>query len=251
MKIFSGQVINPVPPPPQGASWRARLLHAQQAAEAGYLPALEDIGRPLVIFLGGFLDASTLRLYNTVLEYKNGPWYADGSTTPPPAFFSERPFPWDENAMRAMGEAQDIYYRAHDTRAHIQLLMALYHAAGQRIALVGHSWGAASAYKAAAKSDAPVDLLITLDPVSVFPLGERQRPVNVRRWVNVYLDFKRADLRDSSNLTAWIGRPWGASAKADVSYDFMTDWPGTTPPGHAWCYEMFNFYARRELERLS
>ena len=153
--------------------------------------------------------------------------------------------------MRGLGEDQDIYYRAHDTRAHIQMLMALYHAAGQRVALVGHSWGGASAYKAALKSAAPVDLLVTLDPVSVFPLGERRKPANVRRWVNVRLDFKRADMRDSSNLTAWIGRPWGLSAKADVSYDFIDTWPGNSLPGHAWCYEMFNFYVRRELERIS
>ena len=245
MRIFSGQVINPVPAPPKGASVRARLLHAQQAGDAGYLPAPEDINRPLVIFLGGFLDATTLRFYNTALEYKNGV-----SLAAPPAFSPERPFPWGEGEMRGMGENQDIYYRAHDSRAHIQMLMALYYAAGQRIALVGHSWGGASAYKAALKSAAPVDLLATLDPVSVFPLGERQRPANVRRWVNVCLDFKRADMRDSSNLTAWIGRPWGSSVEADVNYDFIDTWPEKTLPGHAWCYEMFNFYVRRELERI-
>ena len=87
-------------------------------------------------------------------------------------------------------EEQDIYYRAHDSRAHILLLMSLYHAAGQPIALIGHSWGGASAYKLAQKSLAPVDFLATLDPVSVFPLGARLKPGNVRRWINVSLDFK-------------------------------------------------------------
>ena len=246
MRIFSGPVINPIPAPPKDALLRARLLHAQQAADAGYLPVPEDINRPLVIFLGGFLDATTLRFHNTALEYKDGARLA----APPPAFSPERPFPWAESEMRGMGEAQDIYYRSHDARVHIQMLMALYHAAGQRIALVGHSWGGASVYKAALKSAAPVDLLITLDPVSRFPLGERRKPANVRRWVNVWLDFKRADMRDSSNLTAWIGRPWGLNVRADVSYDFIDTWPGESLPGHAWCYEMFNFYARRELERI-
>lgn len=246
MKIFSGPVLNPIAAPPKGASLRARLLQAQQLADAAYLPKLEDISRPLVIFLGGFCDASTLRFYNTALEYRDGP----SLDMPSPAFSPERPFPWGEAARRGMGEDQDIYYRSHDTRAHILLLMSLYHTAGRPIALVGHSWGGASVYKLALKSPAPVDFMATLDPVSVFPLGARGKPGKVRRWINVSLDFKRADMRDSSNLTAWVGRPWGANVEADLSYDFIDTWPGESLPGHAWCYEMFNFYVRPELERL-
>lgn len=239
--MFAGKVLNPVSVPPAGASKRARRSHAQRLVAADYLPELEEINKPLVIFLGGFCDGSTLRFYNTALEYRDGPHVE---------LSPERPFPWPEAAAHGAGWFQDIYYRAHDTRAHILLLMSLYHAAGQPIALVGHSWGGASAYKAALKSQTPVDLLATLDPVSVFPLGVRRKPANVRRWVNVYVDFKRADLRDSSNRTACVGRPWALSAMADVSYDFIDTWPGGSLPGHAWCYEMFNFYVRPELERV-
>ena len=244
--MFTGKILNPIAAPPEKASLRARLLHAQQLAAAGYLPEPEKINRPLVIFMGGFRDGATLRFYNTALEYAQGPQPSE----PPPAFCPERPFPWPPADLAGMGGVQDIYYRSHDTRAHILLLMTLYHAAGQRIALVGHSWGGASVYKAALKSPVPVDLLATLDPVSVFPLGVRDRPGQVRRWINVYLDFTRADMSDSSNRIAWIGRPWGTKARADISHDFIAAWPGVSLPGHAWCYEMFNLYVRPELERM-
>lgn len=245
MKIFTGEFVNPAPVPATGLPESERLAREQRQNAADYLPAPEDIDKPLVIFLGGFLDASTLRFYNTALEYRDGPRF----DAPPPAFSPERPFPWPEQ-RRGAAKDQDVYYRNHDTREYILRLMERYHQAGRLIALIGHSWGGASVYKLALKSGLPVDLLVTLDPVSIFPLGERRKPRNVRRWVNVYLDFKRADMADSSNLTAWIGRPWGAGVKADVNHDFITTWPGGTLPGHAWCYEMFNFYARSELERI-
>ena len=247
MKIFTGPVINPRSAPAGDLPEGEKLLQAKRLAAADYLPTPEEIDRPLVVFMGGFYDASTLRFYNTALEYRDGP----SLDSPPPAFSPERPFPWPEPAQHGMAQAHDIYYRCHDTRGHILRLMERYHLAGQSIALVGHSWGGASAYKLAQKSGFKVELLVTLDPVSVFPLGIRRKPHNVRRWVNVYLDYKLADLRDSSNLTALIGRPWGESAKADVSYDFIATWPGETLPGHAWCYEMFNFYAREKLEHIS
>ena len=245
MRICTGGIINPPPIPAVGLPETERLAREQRQSTADYLPAPEDIGKPLAVFLGGFLDASTLQFYNTALEYRDGPRF----DAPPPAFSPERPFPWPEQ-RRGMAGDQDIYYRSHDTRGYISRLMDVYHRAGRPIALIGHSWGGASAYKLALKSGLPVDLLVTLDPVSVFPLGERRKPRNVRHWVNVYLDFKRADMTDSSNLTAWVGRPWGAGVKADVNHDFTAAWPGGTLPGHAWCYEMFNFYARSELERV-
>ncbi len=246
MEIFAGRVINPKSAPAAGLSGGGELLPAGSLAAVDYLPALKEIDKPLVVFLGGFCDASTLRFYDTALEYRDG----TVPDTPPPAFSPERPFPWPEPARSGMSQDHDVYYRCHDTRTHILRLMERYHLAGRSIALVGHSWGGASAYKLAQKSGLPVKLLATLDPVSIFPLGLRGKPRNVRHWVNVYLDYNLADLRDSSNLTALIGRPWGKSVRADASYDFIATWPGTALPGHAWCYEMFNFYVRPELERV-
>ena len=243
MEIFAGRIINPRSAPAVDLSGDGEFLPAGSLDAADYLPALEEIDKPLVVFLGGFCDASTLRFYDTALEYRDG-----ASLAEPPAFSPERPFPWPEPARHGAAKDHDVYYRCHDTRAHILRLMERYHLAGRAIALVGHSWGGASVYKLAQKSGLPVKLLATLDPVSIFPLGLRNKPRNVRRWVNVSLDYNLADLRDSSNLTALIGRPWGKSARADSSYDFIATWPGAALPGHAWCYEMFNFYVRPELE---
>jgi len=54
------------------------------------------------------------------------------------------------------------------------------------IRLTGHSWGGDAAMNLVQdlyKSRIPVDELITLDPVSMFPFAE----VNAKKWVNVYL----------------------------------------------------------------
>ena len=239
------KIINPIPPPAADASARTRIVQAGLASDVNYLPEESKINKPLIIFIGGYGDAATKRFYNTALQYREG--VADD-----PDFQTAKARLTEAGlaAGQGAGAYQDIYYRPHDTRTNILLLMALYRAAGQKIALIGHSWGGATAYKLVKRFAAPVELLVTLDPVSVFPLGERPKPGNVSRWVNAYLDYKRADMSNSSNRTAWIGRHWGPRVKADVNYDFMSLWPGEGLPGHAWCYEMFNLFARREVELI-
>ncbi len=239
------KIINPILPPAADAGARARIAYAGLASDVNYLPEEAKINKPLIIFIGGYCDAATRRFYNTALEYREGV-----VTDPDFQAAKVRLAEAGIAAGQGAGKYQDIYYRPHDTRSNILLLMALYRAAGQKTALIGHSWGGATAYKLAKRCAAPIDLLVTLDPVSVFPLGERPKPGNVSRWINAYLDFKRADMSNSSNRVAWIGRPWGLEVKADMNYDFISSWPGEGLPGHAWCYEMFNLFARREVELI-
>ena len=237
------KIINPIPPLAADAGARAKIVYAHQASAVDYLPREDSISKPLIVFIGGYCDGATRRFYNTALKYRDG-------------FASDPDFRVSQDRLAkagvpsgsGVGAYQDVYYRPHTSRSDLLLLMAIYHAAGQKIALVGHSWGAATAYKLALRSPAPVEFLATLDPVSIFPLGKKFKPAKVLRWVNVRVDFKRVDMRNSSNLTAWIGRPWGFNNEADLSHDFVGIWPGEDLPGHAWCCEMFNLCVRSELE---
>lgn len=241
------KVLNPLYSGKVKPGLRRELLAAEQAGRAGYLPRPQDICRPLVIFLGGFRDSATGRFYNTARAYRDEAW--PGAPYPPPP---DPLWPGEGGAPNGAGAGvyQDIYYRTHDTRNQVRLLMALYQAAGQPVVLVGHSWGGASAYKAALRSAAPVALLVTLDPVSVFPLGERRKPASVARWINVWLDFGLCDRKDPSNRTARLGRPWGGRVPADEGHDFIATWPEPGLPGHAWCAEMFNYYARAAVAAI-
>ncbi len=250
------KVINPAYAGPVKPGLRRRLLAAEQAGNFHYLPKLEDICRPLVLFLGGFRDSASGLFYETALAYGSRAW--PGAPYPPPndplwpgLGCAEADCPGQDGESRGADVYQDIYYRPHDTRNHVRLLMALYHAAGQPVALIGHSWGGASVYKAAVQSGVPVALLATLDPVSVFPLGKRGKPANVSRWINVWLDYRRCDLSVSSNRTALIGQPWGGGVAADENHDFIATWPGGELPAHAWCFEMFNYYVRPAVAGLT
>lgn len=239
------KIINPLPPLAPDANLRAKVVHTHKVSAVDYLPQEGSIAKPLVVFIGGYCDASTRRFYNTALKYRDG-----SASDPDFSVAQDRLAEAGISSGSGASAYQDVYYRSHTSRSDILLLMTLYHAAGQKIALVGHSWGGATAYKLARRSPVTVDLLATLDPVSLFPLGKKHKPAKVLRWVNVRVDFKRVDMSNSSNLTAWIGRPWGSNNEADVSHDFMSLWPGEGPPGHAWCYEMFNLCVRTELEGI-
>ena len=156
--------------------------------------------KSLVIFIGGAMDDIYRPLYNGVfvpyrLRYVN---------------------------------YQDIAYATH---ASVDLAIAAikyWHGAGQKIALVGHSWGGKSALKIARrleqKTPIKIDLLITLDPVSRRILGssEQTKPTIVNEWVNVFIDYKKASM-EYSNVVARLGGPWGNCTHADrnimISYD--------------------------------
>ncbi len=156
--------------------------------------------KSLVIFIGGAMDDIYRPLYNGVfvpyrLRYANN---------------------------------QDTAYTTH---ASIDLAIAAikyWHDAGQKICMVGHSWGGKSVLKIARrleqKTSVKIDLLITLDPVSRRILGacKQTKPTIVNEWVNVFIDYKKASM-EYSNVVARLGGPWGSCTHADtnimLSYD--------------------------------
>jgi len=83
----------------------------------------------------------------------------------------------------------DCIYRGHEQEAEMLSEIKKHWKSGQykSIRITGHSWGGQAAMDLAQdlfNSSIPVDELITLDPVSMFPFGK----IYVARWVNVYIE---------------------------------------------------------------
>lgn len=79
-------------------------------------------------------------------------------------------------------------YRGHEDELHILIEIREKWWSGEytSIRITGHSWGGQAAMnlvQALYKDGIPVDELITLDPVSMFPFGE----VIAKKWVNIYI----------------------------------------------------------------
>ena len=109
------------------------------------------------------------------------------------------------------------------------------------MALIGHSWGGDAAVNLVArKLDAPIDLLISLDPVSRKGAPRRKLP-NVRHWLNIHIDYSRSTWFDIPNLVARIGGPWEAAETADANVSCPPDMT------HAWAWGMFERYGEKVL----
>ena len=172
--------------------------------------------RPLLLVVGGFIDQIL------------GNSYAVSARCP--------------NDLR---ERHDIWFREHYEGRRMRELAAFYAAKGQPIRLIGHSWGGDAVVNAVArKVDAPIDLLITLDPVSRKG-PPRQRLANVRHWLNIYIDYSRSAWFDIPNIVARIGGPWEGVACADRNI--------ACPPAmtHAWAWGMFERYGEAVLRDAS
>jgi pimeloyl-ACP methyl ester carboxylesterase len=151
--------------------------------------------RPLVLFAGGFLDEALMHMYATSVQYCNAGHSA----------------------------YQDIYYRPFHTPDIMRELVDRYAAAGQKTALIGHSWGGDAVVNGVArKTTSAIDLLVTLDPVSRKG-PPSAKPDNVGTYINVYIDYARSALVSASNTLARIGKPWQRVACAGENHDIIGD----------------------------
>ncbi len=100
--------------------------------------------------------------------------------------------------------------------------------------------GDAAVNLVARKLDAPIDLLISLDPVSRKGAPRRKIP-NVRHWLNIHIDYSQSTWLDIPNLVARIGGPWEAAENADVNVSCPPDMT------HAWAWGMFERYGEKVL----
>ncbi len=189
-------------------------------------PVLLDLSahkadKSLVIFIGGAMDDIYRPLYNGVfvpyrLRYANH---------------------------------QDTVYTTHASIDLAITAIKYWQEAGQKICLVGHSWGGKSVLKIARrleqKTSVKIDLLITLDPVSRRILGssEQTKPAIVKEWVNVFIDYKKASM-EYSNVVARLGGPWGNCTHADRNIMLSHDELGIEIT-HAMAARMFDEVEQR------
>lgn len=168
--------------------------------------------RPLVLVIGGFLDQVLGNSYAVSARY-----------------------PADLRARH------DVWFREHYESRKMRDIVNLYASKGHSVALIGHSWGGDAAVNLVArKLDAPIDLLISLDPVSRKGAPRRKIP-NVRHWLNIHIDYSQSTWLDIPNLVARIGGPWEAAENADVNVSCPPDMT------HAWAWGMFERYGEKVL----
>lgn len=203
-----------VPTAETNKTGEARLVGRRR--ERAFMDALHrqepETLRHLLIVIGGFLDGLLGHAYAICLK-----------------------LPEELRATR------DVYYREYYEGPDVRELVELYRHRGKNVAVIGHSWGGhAAVHTVARKTGAAIHLLITLDPVSRRGLPEK-RPINVCRWVNVYVDYSQASRFARSNAVARIGGPWQRVSAAHVN----------TACAHRICHsraaDMFRRYALSEI----
>ena len=119
-----------------------------------------------------------------------------------------------ENLPEDIRSQCDIFYREHDEYDDVMEIIRPYARCGKKVILVGHSWGAHSlVHKVAACTSSPISMLLTLDPVGRTPAPEALP--QVERWLNVYIDYRKAPLLNIGNMLARIGKPWGKVEAAE------------------------------------
>ena len=168
--------------------------------------------RPLVLVVGGFSDQFLGNSYAVSARY-----------------------PADLRAKH------DVWFREHYEGRKMRALVKFYAAKGKPIVLIGHSWGGDAVVNAVArKTGVPIELLISLDPVSRKGPPRAKLP-NVRRWLNIHIDYGQSTWLDIPNLVARIGGPWEGVKAADVNIACP---PDMTP---AWAWGMFERYGEPVL----
>lgn len=147
-----------------------------------------------------------------------------------------------ENLPNDIVSSCDVFYREHDEALQALDIIKLYAMRGQKLILVGHSWGASSlVLNAVARVRVPIALLVTLDPVDW-----RNPPASlphVARWVNVYVDYRKAPWANGGNIAARIGRAWKNISCADVNRIYSAH-------KHSHALEMFREGALHETRQI-
>lgn len=157
-----------------------------------HIPKISTIDKTLVLFVGGFFDSVSQVMFGCAQNYA---------------------------AQQGRAAMQDVYYRGYGVPGYMGKLAVSYQKAGQRVILVGHSWGAdAAIHGIVPQLIRPADFVATLDPVGRFPGKPRQKPANIESWVNVYVDYTKAVWLNRPNIIARIGGPWQHVDCADENH---------------------------------
>lgn len=162
---------------------------------------------PLVVLYGGGWDAKTEIMKRVAKDLKKN---------------------WGRDAI--------VEYYAHDQGnvSHSSIQRHLRACSRSLIALIGHSWGGATAYSVAKDWGDRITLLVTLDAVGGGPYS-RSKPYNVRKWINVHKKYGLWQaffcgltnilsgwLWDRNDCLALTGGPWMGQKNAS-NYLFAGD----------------------------
>ena len=124
--------------------------------------------------------------------------------------------PYEKRYGERGEKLQDIAYSEHGG-GRIAELIKKWADAGQKIVIIGHSWGGHRAICVAeANPDITIEYLATLDPVSWSKNGKQPKPGNVKQWTNIYVDYEVGDY-SLPNIIARIGGPWQFCFSADFN----------------------------------
>lgn len=124
--------------------------------------------------------------------------------------------PYQQNYGQGDKRKQDVCYSEHGG-GKVPPLLEKWNNAKQKIILVGHSWGGHRVICLAEENPTiPIELLITLDPVSKGKNGKQPKPKNVKRWLNIYIDYNLADSSSANNI-ARMGGAWQECSAADLN----------------------------------
>ncbi|ACX87591.1 conserved hypothetical protein [Pectobacterium parmentieri WPP163] len=159
-----------------------------------------DCLKTLVVFIGGAMDSG----FQPLLKYVFSPYEKKNGRDVK-----------DSTGKVVKQRKQDVAYSEHGG-GKVPPLLKEWHDAGQKIVLVGHSWGGDRVILLAKENpDIPIELLVTLDPVS--KKGKSPKPDNVKRWDNIYIDYTVAD-NSFPNMVARTGGPWESCPGADYNH---------------------------------
>ncbi|WP_448885242.1 hypothetical protein [Citrobacter telavivensis] len=183
----------------------------------------QDCLKTLVVFVGGCADDAFQPMLTGVFSYH------------------------ESNFGQGTNRIQDVCYSEWGC-GKVPPIMQKWYDAKQKIVLVGHSWGGDGVIRLAEKNPAiEIELLVTLDPVSRTKNGKQPKPQNVKRWLNVYVDYTKAD-NSTANIVARTGGAWASCEHADeniiVNVTRYIDSSGNPCEtinnyGHANAYEMY------------
>ena len=192
--------------------------------------------KTLVVFIGGFADSIYQPLLDNVFA------------------------PYEKKYGHGNERRQDVCYSEHGG-GKVPPLMKEWFKANQKIVLVGHSWGGDRVVQLALKNpDIPIELLVTLDPVSYS--SQHIKPKNVKRWINSYVQyevkcvvsdlFKDISTIKNGNSIAVLGHPWQYCNGADKNFIVNKNKNGTLNKiSHANASAMFrNSGAENEVIKI-
>lgn len=158
---------------------------------------LKNSSKPIIIFIGGFLDSIHQVVFREFAGFSNGSY----------------------SQLSHISFVAKIYSTFSCKKLFSSLLPEIL-ALGYVPYIISHSWGASNICKAIStlNSTLPnnsIPLLLTLDPVSYWRVQMSMQCVD--KWINIYIADKWRHCFNASNICTFIGRAWNECKNANIN----------------------------------